>query len=241
LRQIIELEDLGLCDYRVAWDHQTKVHESLIGMKRSQAGDVEVRQKLILCQHPHVYTLGKSGKEGHLKIADEELREINAEFYKINRGGDITYHGPGQLVAYPILDLDHFRNDVHWYVRSLEEVILRILDHFGIVGGRIPEFTGVWVRIESPNPSKICAIGVHLSRWVSLHGLAFNVNPDLHYFNHIIPCGIQKEGLGVTSLSKELGREVEFEEVKSLFIQNFEEIFNVITKNKYEIANEENQ
>lgn len=235
------MEDLGLCDYQVAWEHQTQVHESLIGMKRGLVGAVDVRQTLILCQHPHVYTLGKSGKEGHLKIADDELREINAEFYKINRGGDITYHGPGQLVAYPILDLDNFRNDVHWYVRSLEEVILRILDHYGVAGGRIPEFTGVWVRTESANPSKICAIGVHLSRWVSLHGLAFNVDPDLHYFSHIIPCGIQKEGLGVTSLSKELGREVDFEEVKALFIQNFEEIFNVITKNKYEIANEKNQ
>jgi len=162
----------------------------------------------------------------HLLLDQDALEKNSIEFFKINRGGDITYHGPGQITGYPIFDLDHFFTDVHRYVRTLEECVIRTLDHYGIEGTRLPDYTGVWVG-NGKNKRKICAIGVHLSRWVTMHGFAFNVNTDLSYFEHIVPCGIDEEGLSVTSLSKELGAEADMPEVKHLLKESFAEVFNL--------------
>ncbi|NOT36498.1 MAG: lipoyl(octanoyl) transferase LipB, partial [Saprospiraceae bacterium] len=186
--------------YDKAWEYQTQIHQRLIQQKRLDAQNFKQLHTLLLCEHPHVYTLGKSGKEEHLVIPEDKLDTIQATFYRINRGGDITYHGPGQLVAYPILDLEKLFTDVHQYVRFLEEAIIRVLREYNIEASRIDGLTGVWLDIDAPKPRKICAIGVHLSRWVSLHGLAFNVNSDLNYYNHIIPCGISQTDKSVTSL-----------------------------------------
>ncbi|MBK6822875.1 MAG: lipoyl(octanoyl) transferase LipB [Saprospiraceae bacterium] len=230
----IEIHDLGQIDYQEAWDYQTKIHNRLISEKRSQPGSADFPHVLILCEHPHVYTLGKSGEESHLKINEQGLGQIQASFYKINRGGDITYHGPGQLVAYPILDLDRIFNDVHRYVRGLEESVILTLAKYGILGDRLPEYTGVWLDPDNDRARKICAIGVHLSRWVSLHGLALNVNTNLNYFNHIIPCGIQEENKTVTSIQKELGIVVEMAEIKQIFTSHFLHTFGLekISKSK---------
>ncbi|MBK7694738.1 MAG: lipoyl(octanoyl) transferase LipB [Saprospiraceae bacterium] len=230
----IEIHDLGQIDYQEAWDYQTKIHNRLISEKRSQPGSADFPHVLILCEHPHVYTLGKSGEESHLKINEQGLGQIQASFYKINRGGDITYHGPGQLVAYPILDLDRIFNDVHRYVRGLEESVILTLAEYGILGDRLPEYTGVWLDPDNDRARKICAIGVHLSRWVSLHGLALNVNTNLNYFNHIIPCGIQEENKTVTSIQKELGMAVEMAEIKQIFTSHFLHTFGLekISKSK---------
>ncbi len=179
---------------------------------------------LLFCEHPHVYTLGKSGSEKNLLISDDELKKIQATFYNINRGGDITYHGPGQIVGYPILDLDLFFNDIHKYMRCLEEVIIKTLAHYNIEGSRIEGLTGVWLGAGTTDARKICAFGVRLSRWVTMHGFAFNVNCDLSYFNNIVPCGITDKK--VTSLHVELGREVNMEEVKQLIKRNFELVFD---------------
>jgi lipoyl(octanoyl) transferase len=167
---------------------------------------------VLLCEHPHVYTLGKSGKENNLLMDVERLPDINAAFYHINRGGDITYHGPGQVVGYPILDLENFFTDIHRYMRLLEEAVIQTLSEFEVSAGRIPGLTGVWVNPESEKPRKICALGVKTSRWVTMHGFALNVNPDLKYFSHIVPCGIQDKE--VTSLEKETGKPVNTERVK---------------------------
>lgn len=218
---------MGIIDYQVAWDFQTAVHQKLISEKRDNPHGNRSPHTLILCEHPHVYTLGKSGTEQHLMADQSMLHQIEARFYKINRGGDITYHGPGQLVAYPILDLDRVFTDVHRYVRSLEEVIIRLLEDYGIKGGREPQYTGVWLDEGTSKARKICAIGVHLSRWVSLHGLALNVNTNLDYFNHIIPCGIQDPGKTVCSIQSEIGRSVEMDEIKERFIRYFLEIFEM--------------
>ncbi|MBK8403873.1 MAG: lipoyl(octanoyl) transferase LipB [Saprospiraceae bacterium] len=230
----IEIHDLGQIDYQEAWDYQTKIHNRLISEKRSQPGSADFPHVLILCEHPHVYTLGKSGEESHLKINEQGLGQIQASFYKINRGGDITYHGPGQLVAYPILDLDRIFNDVHRYVRGLEESVILTLAEYGILGDRLPEYTGVWLDPDNDRARKICAIGVHLSRWVSLHGLALNVNTNLNYFKHIIPCGIQEENKTVTSIQKELGMAVEMAEIKQIFTSHFLHTFGLekTTKSK---------
>ncbi len=222
----VKVLDLGLTDYEKAWDFQTNIHQKLIDAKKN-AGPKFVGHHLILCQHPHVFTLGKSGKEEHLKISKSDLPNIQADYYKINRGGDITYHGPGQLVAYPILDLEQLKPDVHWYVRNLEETIIQTLKEFKISGDRIKEHTGVWLDVRSQNARKIAAIGVHLSRWVSLHGIAFNINTNLDYFNFIVPCGIDATNLSVTSMSKELGYILDFDEVKNIFINKFQEVFNL--------------
>jgi lipoyl(octanoyl) transferase len=179
-----------------------------------------------LCEHPHVYTLGKSGSMENLLLSEAQLQAAGIDFFPINRGGDITYHGPGQIVGYPILDLDYFFNDVHRYVRNLEEVIIRTLADYELEGFRINGYTGVWLGDENSNKKrKICAIGVHLSRWVTLHGWAFNVNADLQYFHNIIPCGIVDENKTVTSMQQELGMKMDMEEVKKRILVHFAVVF----------------
>lgn len=218
-------EDLGLISYQEAWDYQTKIHQELIANKleaRKTKKTIQQKHHLLFCEHPPVYTLGKSGSEDHILMDDKSLKKEGFEFYKINRGGDITYHGPGQLVVYPIFDLDCFFTDVHKYVRSLEEVIIQLLDQYGLEAIRIKKYTGVWL----PNPErKICAIGVHLSRWVTLHGLALNVKPKLSHFKNIIPCGITDDDKDVTSMEKELPFDIQMQEVKAKVKVLFEEIF----------------
>ena len=224
----IEFIDLGLIDYSEAWEFQTSRHESTIAKKiKNRAGVIpeEITENyLIFCEHPHVFTLGKSGDEKNLVIPKEELSSIRASYHQINRGGDITYHGPGQLVGYPILDLENFFTDIHLYMRNLEEAVILTLRDFGLESGRIQGLTGVWLDGEKPGRArKICALGVKTSRWVTLHGLALNVNTDLNYFNYIIPCGISDKA--VTSMQKELGREVSMKEVKKSLYKNFMAVF----------------
>lgn len=210
--------DLGLIDYKEGWDYQEKLFLEVVNLKianRSLEPEVqkETPNYLIFCSHPHVYTLGKSGDQNHLLLDDSELSKKKASFYKINRGGDITYHGPGQIVGYPILDLDNFFTDIHKYLRYLEEAVILTLADYGIEGGRIDGLTGVWIDFEDKvNARKICALGVKTSRWVTMHGFAFNVFTDLTYFNNIIPCGIDDKA--VTSLEKELGKKPDLAEVE---------------------------
>lgn len=187
---------------------------------------VVTKNYLLFCEHPHVYTLGKSGKPEHLLLSEDQLQKVGATYYKINRGGDITYHGPGQLVGYPILDLDHFFPDIHKYLRYLEEVFIKVMADYGLQGERSPGETGVWMDVGKPTARKILALGVKASRWVTMHGWAFNVNADLNYFRNIIPCGIDDKD--VTSLEKELGRKVPMEEVKAKAKKYFVEIFSII-------------
>lgn len=211
-------QHLGTIDYKEAWDYQEKLFAEIISIKTANRDlpDSEVKETpnyLLFCQHPHVYTLGKSGSEEHLLINDAELKAREATYYKINRGGDITYHGPGQLVGYPILDLDNFFTDIHRYMRFLEEAIILTLAEYGIDAGRINGLTGAWLDYEKQqNPRKICALGVKSSRWVTMHGFAFNINSDLSYFDHIVPCGI--EGKAVTSMEKELGQKQNIKEIE---------------------------
>jgi len=210
--------DLGLIDYKEGWDYQEKLFLEVVNLKIANRSLEPEAQKetpnyLIFCSHPHVYTLGKSGDQNHLLLDDSGLSEKEATFYKINRGGDITYHGPGQLVGYPILDLDNFFTDIHKYLRYLEEAVILTLADYGVVGGRIEGLTGVWIDFEDKvNARKICALGVKTSRWVTMHGFAFNVHTDLSYFNNIIPCGIDDKA--VTSLEKELGKKPDLVEVE---------------------------
>ncbi|MEP1034039.1 lipoyl(octanoyl) transferase LipB [Ekhidna sp.] len=210
---------LGLKDYQEAWDYQEKlfkdtVNRKILNRKLPEEEQVETKDYLIFCEHPHVYTLGKSGNENHLLANAAFLKEKEATFYKINRGGDITYHGPGQIVGYPILDLDHFFTDIHKYLRYLEEAVILTLKEYGIASGRIEGLTGVWLDWEDERKArKICAIGVKSSRWVTMHGFAFNVNTNLEYFNYIVPCGIQDKA--VTSLEKEMGRRIDIKEVET--------------------------
>lgn len=225
----VQFEDWGRISYKEAWDRQTVLQKKLIDYKRN----VRERAKdspyhyFVLCEHPHVFTLGKSGSMDHLLMTQEELETENIEFFKINRGGDITYHGPGQIVGYPILDLEFFFTDVHRLVRTIEQAIINVLDEYGLKGERKKGFTGVWLSGTSVLPDrKICAIGIHLSRWVSLHGFAFNVSPDLSYFSRIIPCGISDENKAVTSLSLELNKEVDTSEVKEKVKRQFATLFN---------------
>lgn len=221
--------DLGLIDYLKAWDYQERLFEEIIAMKLANRELPDDKQQptknyLLFCQHPHVYTLGKSGKEAHLLLNEKGLKDKNAVFYKINRGGDITYHGPGQLVGYPIIDLDNFTSDIHKYLRKLEEAVIRVLAGYGIEGGRIEGLTGVWLDHEKRvNPRKICAIGVKTSRWVTMHGFALNVNTQLEYFDNIIPCGIPDKA--VTSLEKELDRPIDIQEVAGKVKRQLKEVF----------------
>ena len=212
--------NLGLVDYKEAWDFQETLFQGVIDVKRANRAlekegsthVVQTQSSLIFCEHPHVFTLGKSGHLSHLLVNEEQLAAKGARFYKINRGGDITYHGPGQLVVYPIFDLDHFFTDIHKYLRYLEESVIRTLAEYGILSGRIKGSTGVWLDWNNPKARKICALGVRSSRWVTMHGFAFNVNSDLNYFSNIIPCGITDKA--VTSLQKELGRAIDMSEVQ---------------------------
>lgn len=199
----VHFEDLGLIDYKEAWDYQEKIFAETIALKierRNGTSEEETKNTLLFCEHPHVYTLGKSGKEDHLLLDEHGLEENDAKYYKINRGGDITYHGPGQLVAYPIFDLDHFFTDIHKYMRFLEEAVITVLASYGVKGDRFPGYTGVWIEPESPRARKICAMGVKSSRWVTMHGIGFNVNSNLSYFSNIVACGIEDKA--VTSWKK---------------------------------------
>ncbi len=223
----IRVENLGIIDYQSAWDYQEKIFQATIAIKisnrdRHTENALETPNYLIFCEHPHVYTLGKSGKEGNLLASESDLIAKQATYYRTNRGGDITYHGYGQLVVYPILDLDNFYTDVHRYMRDLEEVVILTLADFGIAARRVKGLTGVWLGEEN-NPRKICAMGVKMSRWVSMHGLALNVSTDLSYFGQIIPCGITDKG--VTSMEKELVRKISLEEVSEIMLKHFIKVF----------------
>jgi len=226
-----EFRDLGLMDYQEAWDYQEKLFAETVSLKIENRKSELSEQKstpnyLLFVEHPHVYTLGKSGKKENLLLDQEGLKKYQAQYYKINRGGDITYHGPGQLVGYPILDLDNFFPDIHKYLRLLEESIILTLNDYEILAGRIKGLTGVWIdHITQENPRKICAMGVKSSRWVTMHGFAFNVKSDLSYFGHIIPCGIDDKA--VTSLEAELGRKIDMNEVKTKLKKHLEALFEM--------------
>ena len=221
-------KDLGLIDYKECWDYQTKLFENTVQQKihnrKNLENKVETKNYLIFCEHPHVYTLGKSGSENNLLINSNELENNEASFYKINRGGDITYHGPGQLVVYPIFDLDHFFTDIHKYLRFLEEAVILTLQEYGIISERVDGLTGVWLEGGTKKARKICAIGVKSSRWVTMHGIGFNINSNLKYFNYIVPCGINDKA--VTSIKKELGKEINMNELKQKLKINLANIFN---------------
>jgi len=221
----VNLQDWNLIDYKKAWEEQTDLHKELIEIKRADR-KVDFQGHLILCEHPAVYTLGKSGSEDHLLVNAEQREAQGLQYYKINRGGDITHHGPGQLVGYPILDLEYWYRDVHRYVRSIEQVIIDTLAHYEITGMRMDGFTGVWTDRGDAGFQKLCAIGVHLSRWVSMHGFALNVNNDLNLFKNIVPCGITNENMSVTSMEAVSGTKIDIEDVKkkiaSTFAQQFE-------------------
>ena len=214
-------------DYKLSWDFQESLFKDIVAIKSANFKDKlfqETPNYLLLVEHPHVYTLGKSGDFENLLISQEKLDQIDAKFYKINRGGDITYHGPGQIVGYPILDLENFFTDIHEYLRRLEEVVILCLAEYGIKGERSKGETGVWLDVGTPFARKICALGVRASRWVTMHGFAFNVNTDLGYFDNMIPCGIKDKA--VTSLNVELGlKEVPVEEVKQKLITHFLHLF----------------
>lgn len=216
-------------DYKACWDYQEKLFNETVNLKISnrdlpEEKQIPTKNYLLFVEHPHVYTLGKSGDEKNLLLNEKQLLDKHANYYKINRGGDITYHGPGQLVAYPILDLDNFFTDIHKYLRLLEETIILTLKEFGVESGRSKGETGVWLDAEDKfKARKICAMGVRCSRWVTMHGWGFNVNSDLNYFNNIIPCGINDKA--VTSLNKEVGRDVDMAEIKEKLKKNFSELF----------------
>lgn len=224
-------QNLGLIDYQTAWDYQEKIHAEIVAIKLNNK-HLEVDKQeltpnyLLFCEHPHVYTLGKSGKPEHLLLDENTLEQYNAKYYKINRGGDITYHGKGQLVGYPIFDLENFFTDIHKYMRFLEEAVIRTCADFGIDAGRIQGLTGVWVdHLEQKNPRKICAMGVKASRWVTMHGFALNVNTDLNYFKHIVPCGIEDKA--VTSIEQELGKPQDFQAVSDRMAKHLKDIFEI--------------
>jgi lipoyl(octanoyl) transferase len=223
--------DLGLMDYQQAWDYQTNLFQSTLDIKvqnRSLPGNEQLSTTnyLLFCEHPHVFTLGKSGNEKNLLVKKEDLHSIDATYYHINRGGDITYHGPGQIVVYPILDLENFFTDIHQYMRLLEEAVIQTLAEFNIKAGRIKGLTGVWIDHENEKATrKICALGVKTSRWVTMHGLAFNVNTLLEYFSYIVPCGIDDKA--VTSLEKEMKSKQDFHYVKSMLKEKMATLFNM--------------
>jgi lipoyl(octanoyl) transferase len=223
--------DLGLMDYQQAWDYQTELFQSIVEVKVQNRSLPNQEQQatnnyLLFCEHPHVFTLGKSGNEKNLLIKKEDLHTIKASYYPINRGGDITYHGPGQMVVYPILDLENFFTDIHQYMRLLEESVIQTLAEFNIQAGRIKGLTGVWIDYDNEKSArKICALGVKTSRWVTMHGLAFNVNTQLDYFDFIVPCGIDDKA--VTSLERELKSEADFQQVKLILKEKIASLFNM--------------
>ncbi len=223
--------ELGLIDFGEAWQYQTGLYERILDIKKGNRELPEILHEptpnyLIFCEHPHVFTLGKSGDEKNLLIEKEKLHTIQATFYPINRGGDITYHGPGQLVVYPVIDMENFFTDIHKYMRLLEEAVIQTLHEFGIAAGRIKGLTGVWVNVEDESKaSKICALGVKTSRWVTLHGLALNINTNLDYFKYIVPCGIEDKA--VTSMEHILGKPISLEEVKPLLLKKIASLFEM--------------
>ena len=221
----IEFQNLGLVDYKNAWDLQQKLFDEILQAKLANSKTMP-ENKLLFCLHPHVYTLGKSGNKNNLLLSEKFLKQKQASFYQINRGGDITYHGPGQIVGYPILNLDSLGLNIKEYIFGLEETIIRVLKTYGITATRSQGETGVWLDIENKQKArKIAAIGVRISRMVSMHGFALNVNTNLDYYNYIIPCGIIDKG--VTSLQKEFGRKIDIEEVETRLLEQFEEVFGI--------------
>lgn len=226
-RKII-LRDLGSRDFKEVWAYQTELLDATIAIKRKNRANDETSETpnhFLFVEHPHVYTLGKSGDVDHLLINENQLKRKKASFYKINRGGDITYHGPGQIVGYPILDLENFFTDIHKYLRLLEEVIIKTLAEYSLKGERSKGETGVWLDVGTPFARKICAMGIRSSRWVTMHGFALNVNTDLGYFDNIIPCGIR--GKAVTSLEAELHQKIDMEEVKGTILSHFQSEFDI--------------
>ena len=223
----VAVQELGIKDYKDTWDFQEEIFQEIVKQKsknRKEQTQVPTHNYFLYVEHPHVYTLGKSGDFSNLLISEKELAAKNATFYKVNRGGDITYHGPGQIVGYPILDLDNFFTDIHKYLRFLEEMVIRTLAEYGLKAERSKGETGVWLDVGTPFARKICAMGVRASRWVTMHGFALNVNADLGYFDNMIPCGIK--GKAVTSLNVELGKaEVDIAEVKEKLLKHFAELF----------------
>ena len=224
----ILLRDLNIIDYKEAWDYQTQLLQEIVETKtknRKSTLQETTKNHFLFVEHPHVYTLGKSGDLSNLLLTEKQLQQKEASFYKINRGGDITYHGPGQIVGYPILDLENFFTDIHKYLRFLEEVIILTIAEYGLKGSRSPGETGVWLDVGTPFARKICALGIRSSRWVTMHGFALNVNVNLGYFDHIIPCGIK--GKSVTSMEAELNRKIDLEEVKQKILTHFKTLFEV--------------
>ena len=225
----VKFEELGLKNYMEAFEYQQNLMNEIIQIKIKNRDLPEEKDHettpnyLLFVEHPHVYTLGKSGDEHNMLANEDKLKEINATFVKTNRGGDITYHGFGQIVGYPILDLDNFKSDIHLYMRNLEEVIIRVIAEYGLKGERSVGETGVWLDVGKPYARKICALGVKTSKWVTMHGFALNANTDLRYFEYIIPCGIKDKA--VTSLKRELEREVNAEEVKEKIRKHFQDVF----------------
>lgn len=224
----VEFINWQLIDYKLAWDKQEELFKSIVDLKLAERSLPDIEKtiptnKLIFCQHPHVYTLGKSGDIKNLLLNQVELKKVNATFYPINRGGDITYHGPGQIVGYPIFDLEQFFTDIHRYLRTLEEAIILTCAEYGLLTTRYEGFTGVWIDANKPTARKICAMGVRCSRWVTMHGFAFNVNTNLNYFKHIVPCGIDDKA--VTSLEKELGYNLNITEVEQKLTNNLKKLF----------------
>ncbi len=231
LNKKVSYKDIGLTDFQEAWNYQEKLFSEIISLKVGNrslppADQILTPNYLIICQHPHVYTLGKTGKAAHLLLDETALTEKQAGYYRINRGGDITYHGPGQLVGYPILDLDNFFTDIHKYMRLMEEAVILTLRDFNIEAGRIPGLTGVWLdHVTENRPRKICAMGVKSSRWVTMHGFALNVNTDLDFFNHIVPCGIQDKA--VTSMQAELGFAPDITQVAHSLKKHWASLFEI--------------
>ena len=227
MNKTIVLQDLGTKDFKATWDYQEELFKGILDTKiknRREAAGLETNNYFLFVEHPHVYTLGKSGDMSNLLLDEKQLTEKGATFYKINRGGDITYHGPGQIVGYPILDLDNFFTDIHKYLRFLEEMIILTLEEYGLKAERSPGETGVWLDVGTPFARKICAMGVRASRWVTMHGFALNVNANLGYFDNIIPCGIR--GKAVTSLNVELGKKtIDEAEVKSKLLRHYTTLF----------------
>ena len=224
----IIVSDLGKKDYQETWNYQAQLLDEIVSLKREKRNNIEgvtTPNYFLFVEHPHVYTLGKSGDMSNLLLNEEGLKEKNATFYKINRGGDITYHGPGQIVGYPILDLENFFTDIHKYLRLLEEAIILTIAEYGLKGERSDGETGVWLGVGTPFARKICAMGIRASRWVTMHGFALNVNVDLGYFDNIIPCGIR--GKAVTSMEVELGKKISEEEVREKILKHFKTLFEV--------------
>lgn len=229
-KPLVQLLDLGLIDYAQCWDYQEQLFREKLEIKSwnklNPNQTKSIGHHLLFVEHPPVYTLGKSGDASHLLIDEEEQNQLGISFFRINRGGDITFHGPGQLVVYPILDLEQMKTDIHWYMRQLEEVVIRTIGHFGLNGERYPGFTGVWLSPNSPSDArKICAMGVRTSRWVTMHGLALNNTTDLSFFDRMIPCGIKDKQ--VTSIHQELGQAPDITVLKQIFKQKFSDVFEI--------------